>query len=154
MATGTGRVPVTLLSESAFKGTVVGLDASREMLTIASNKLAALSEGANNQVDLVQQVVPFLPFADHTFDAVTCLEALEFFPSDESALIEMKRVLRPGGFLMTSRRRDWEGKLFLTRYRSQGDFESLLTNMGFVEVTSHLWELNYDMAIAWKPTKE
>src|SRR4051812_26329910 len=42
-----------------------------------------------------------LPFADESFDCVTCIEVLEHVPADlrATALAEMKRVLRPGGRL-------------------------------------------------------
>jgi hypothetical protein len=62
----------------------------------------------------------------------------------------MVRVLRPGGFLMTSRRKGWEGRAFLGRYRSADNFQGLLDNLGLVEIRSHLWELNYDMVTARK----
>ena len=47
-----------------------------------------------------------LPFADDSFDVVTCLEALEFLPDPRGALAEMCRVLRPGGTLLTTIRID------------------------------------------------
>jgi ubiquinone/menaquinone biosynthesis C-methylase UbiE len=103
------------------------------------------------RVELVQQTAVPLPFADAVFTAVTCLEALEFFPSDEAALREMVRVLQPGGFLMTSRRAGSEGKAFLHRYRSPADLEALLHYLGLEQVEIQLWQLNYDLVTAVKP---
>lgn len=150
VATGTGRVPALLLAESAFGGRIVALDAAAGMLAQAQIKLAYLSPAQRDQVTLVQQTAEPLPFTAGVFDAVSCLEALEFLPSDKAALQEMARVLRPGGFLMVSRRIGWEGKLFFGRYRSASQFEDHLGQLGFEGVKSHVWQANYDMVTAWK----
>lgn len=150
VGTGTGRVPALLLQEPGFKGRVVGLDAAGKMLALASRKFIALPGDQNCRVALVQQTAAPLPFPDNTFDAVTCLEALEFFPSDVDALQEMVRVLRPGGFLMTTRRRGLEARLFVGRYRSTGDLERILVNLGLLEVETNFWQVNYDLVTAWK----
>ena len=150
VGTGTGRVPNTVLGEATFRGHIIGLDASGKMLAQAKPKLEAISGQAEGQAELVQQSAVPLPFPESTFDAVTCLEALEFFPSDTDALKEMARVLRPGGFLMTSRRRGREGKMFIGRYRSLQTFEAHLRDLGLVDVQSQLWETNYDMVTARK----
>ena len=147
VATGSGRVPFNLFNSPYFHGRIIALDAARKMLGQAAVKLVNQNDG---RLLLVQQTAEALPFSDDTFDVVTCLEALEFFPSDTAALREMVRVLRPGGFLMTSRRKGWEGKVFFGRYRSDGNFKVLLDNLGLVEIRSHLWEVNYDMITARK----
>jgi ubiquinone/menaquinone biosynthesis C-methylase UbiE len=41
-----------------------------------------------------------LPFADETFDAVTCMDVLEHLQDEQPALSEMRRVLKPGGVLV------------------------------------------------------
>lgn len=146
VATGTGRVPVALLREGVFRGRVIGVDASGRMLAEAMGKLRPMGE----EVLLVQGLAGGLPFGDGVFDAVTCLEALEFFPSDEEGLREMVRVLRPGGFLMVSRRTGWQGRMFLGRYRSKADFEGLLASLGVVKVETQLWEVDYDRVIGRK----
>ena len=41
-----------------------------------------------------------LPFEDDSFDLVTCLDVLEHVPDDRQALAEMRRVTKPGGWLL------------------------------------------------------
>ena len=41
VATGTARLPLTLVGEDDFRGHVVGLDYSRQMLRVAAEKLSA-----------------------------------------------------------------------------------------------------------------
>jgi ubiquinone/menaquinone biosynthesis C-methylase UbiE len=147
VATGTGRLPHYLLDAPSFHGRIVGLDPSGKMLTLAAAKLAPFRYRAM----LVQQTAVPLPFRGNCFDAVACLESLEFFPSDAEALTEMVRVLRPGGILMVTRRRGWEAKAFLGRYRTRIQFEKLLASLGLVEVNTQPWQVDYDQIFGRKP---
>jgi ubiquinone/menaquinone biosynthesis C-methylase UbiE len=147
VATGTGRLPVFLLDEPTFNGRVLGLDASARMLSQAWPKLKVYHQRAN----LVRQIAVDLPFGGNVFDSVTCLEALEFFPDDTRALLEMVRVLRPGGTLLVTRRRGWEAKTFVGRYRNRETFEALLLSLGLTAVESRLWQIEYDLVFACKP---
>jgi len=150
VATGTGRVPLLLMNETGFDGRVIGLDASSRMLVQGSAKVATLSVEKRRRITLIRQSAERLPFRDNTLDAITCLEALEFFPSDRAALQEMVRVLRPGGFLMTSRRQGWESQFFLGRYRSKDNLAVLLNDLGLTNVEYYPWQVNYDMVTALK----
>ena len=136
-----------LRAQPTFHGKVFGLDASWNMLRLAQKKVQGFPYRAN----LIQQSVNILPFPDNTFDAVTCLESLEFFPSDIQALQEMVRVLKPGGLIMVTRRRGWEGKLFLGRYRDVNTFETTLNELGFVDVNTQPWQFSYDQVFGRKP---
>ncbi len=49
--------------------------------------------------ELAQASAETLPFADATFDYVTCLGSLEHFLAPGQAIGEMKRVLKPGGLV-------------------------------------------------------
>ena len=147
VATGTGRLPTFLLDEPTFNGRVIGLDASARMLSHARPKLSVYHQRAN----LVQQIAEDLPFAGDVFDAVTCLEALEFFPDDTVAAREMVRVLRPGGTLLVTRRRGWEAKTFVGRYRDQEAFTAFLLSLGLTAVETRLWQIEYDLVFARKP---
>ena len=147
VATGTGRLPHFLLDAPTFNGRVVGLDASEKMLRLAQEKVRPFGHRAS----LVQQVADKLPFANDQFDLVTCLEALEFFPSDTAALQEMVRVLKPGGTLLVTRRKGGEAKLFLGRYRNVKQFEAVLIQLGLEEVHTNPWQMDYDQVFGRKP---
>ena len=146
VATGTGRVPFNLLQSPRFTGQFVALDDSQRMLDVARRKLAPY-EG---RVQLKRHPAVPLPFPDAHFDAVTCLEALEFFPSDEAAIKEMARVLGHGRYLFLTRRRGWEGKLFLRRYRSRETLRAMLEDAGLQQIQFHPWQVNYDLVTALK----
>lgn len=150
VATGTGRVPYDLLDGGAFQGQIVALDDSRKMLDVAQKKLAPFAD----RVKLIHHPAVPLPFGDSQFDMVTCLEALEFFPSDEAALAEMVRVLKPDGHLMVTRRRGLEGRAFLHRYRTEETVQEMLQTLGLEEVRIFLWQLNYDLVTAHKPVEQ
>ena len=150
VATGTGRVPFLLLEDPDFMGNVVGLDAAGQMLLQAQAKMDKQIPANENRVTWIKQSAMNLPFTDSTFDVITCLEALEFFPSDLFALEEMIRLLRPGGFLVTSRRRGRNAYLFFGRYRSVENFEQLLYDLDLVQVRTYLWQVDYDMVTARK----
>jgi ubiquinone/menaquinone biosynthesis C-methylase UbiE len=51
-------------------------------------------------VDLQQGDAHHLAFADDSFDAVVCTLSLCNIPDPDQALVEMRRVLRPGGHLV------------------------------------------------------
>ncbi len=50
-------------------------------------------------IDLVAARCQALPFADRSFDVVTCITVLTFIQNVDVTLREMARVLRPGGRL-------------------------------------------------------
>lgn len=52
-----------------------------------------------------------LPYADNSFDVVLMSEILEHIPSDEAAIAEMVRVLRPGGTAAVTVPRYWPEKV-------------------------------------------
>ncbi|MCX2979904.1 class I SAM-dependent methyltransferase [Halieaceae bacterium IMCC14734] len=60
-----------------------------------------------------------LPFADNTFDKVICSEVLEHIPDYTAALLEIERVLKPGGLFCASVPRRWPEQIcwsFSTAY--------------------------------------
>lgn len=147
VATGTGRLPFFLLQEPEFDGRVVGLDASAGMLDLARAKL----EPFGQRVALIRQTATKLPFADDTFAAVTCLEALEFLPDDTAALREMIRVLMPGGHLLVSRRQGPDRPFFLGRVPDREAFKERLAELGLDDIRTQPWQMEYELVWATRP---
>ncbi|MDE2173231.1 MAG: class I SAM-dependent methyltransferase [Patescibacteria group bacterium] len=79
-----------------------------------------------------------LPFADNTFDCVICLETLEHVEDPRKALIEIHRVLVPGGKFIGSAPFAYElhGEEYgdYWRFTRQG-WENLLTHFKEVSIT-------------------
>jgi len=75
---------------------VVGLDPSPELLRLAGKRAAQ----APVPVSLVRASAEGIPFADATFDATLMTWTLCSIPNPMAALIEMRRVLKPGGRLL------------------------------------------------------
>jgi ubiquinone/menaquinone biosynthesis C-methylase UbiE/uncharacterized protein YbaR (Trm112 family) len=148
VATGTGRLPLALLAEhlAARGGRIAALDLSPGMLRRARAKLRPYGEA----VRLIRQDAGRLPFADGTFDAVTCLESLEFMPRPATALAEMVRVLAPGGVLMVTNRVGVEARLLPGRALPRPAFDALLSTLPLAQVDVHPWQSNYDLATARK----
>jgi SAM-dependent methyltransferase len=80
-----GKVYITDIAENMVK-------MARENATIRSIK----------NVETITAEVSELPFADNSFDAISCRFGFMFFPDMELAAKEMVRVLKPGGRIATS----------------------------------------------------
>ena len=81
----------------------IGVDLSTRDLGTAQRRYTELDQSdPHKRVDLIRGSAFSLPFADHSFDKVICSEVLEHLPSYEDALLELKRVLKPGGLLAVS----------------------------------------------------
>lgn len=88
---GTGRLTLRLAHEFA-RSRVVGCDFSRGMLAQARARSEALA--------LARGDAQHLPFVAGAFDAVVSTEAFHWFPDQDAALRDLRRVLRPGGRLL------------------------------------------------------
>jgi ubiquinone/menaquinone biosynthesis C-methylase UbiE len=145
VATGTGRLPLAMAQHQDFQGHVVGIDLSRNMLDHAPPNLYPYTERAT----FVWGPAEALPFPDDTFDAVTCLEALEFMTQPEAVLKEMIRVMRPGGILLTTQRlntRWMPGKTW-----SQDVVMKRLQTGGLEDVRIQIWQVDYRKVWGRKP---
>lgn len=80
---------------------VVALDAGADEVSQVRATVGAMMEAgevdATDEAGAVQGDALKLPFADASFDRVIAAEVLEHIPSDDEAMSELARVLRPGG---------------------------------------------------------
>ena len=146
VATGTGRLPRALMRQPAFEGRVIGLDLSRRMLSEAVQRTAQFAD----RLTYIWQDARRLPFDDDTFDAVACLEALEFTPNPREVLAELVRVLRPGGVLLVSNRIGSDAKLLPGRAFSSDEFKRVLHDLPLEDINPRSWQMDYDLAWAIK----
>jgi ubiquinone/menaquinone biosynthesis C-methylase UbiE len=87
-------------------GLVIGVDLAEKLLQLARAK--ATQRGLTN-VEFQTGDLTNLRFADGAFDAVVCVFGIFFVPDMESALRELRRVLRPGGRMAIT---TWGPRLF------------------------------------------
>ena len=147
IATGPGYVAARAAERGAD---AVGLDFSETMLAYARSRAPA--------VEFVQGDATALPFADGSFDAVTCAFLLLHLGRPEAAPAEAARVLVPGGRAAFSvwdvpSRGRWLGVVLdafaaaggvpppdvphgppMFRFADDGEFTRLLTDAGLVDV--------------------
>lgn len=98
IAAGTGEPGLTIAT-MLKGGKVIITDLSEDMLEIAREN--AMNRGIKN-IETRACDVCELPFADNTFDAISCRFGFMFFPDMLLAAKEMVRVLKPGGRIATS----------------------------------------------------
>lgn len=93
--------------------TAVGVDLSLNDLCVADERSRPFRDAANHDkgFGLAAANALSLPFANNTFDKVICSEVLEHIPDYRSALLEIERVLKPGGLFCASVPRSWPEKI-------------------------------------------
>lgn len=91
---GTGDWSIALANAVGENGQVIGLDFSKNMLSIAEEKRNALQV---EQLELMHGNAMELPFEDNTFDYVTIGFGLRNVPDYMTVLQEMYRVVKPNG---------------------------------------------------------
>lgn len=94
VACGTGILTRAIAERVGTDGSVSGVDVNPGMLAVA-NRIAPEIEWHEGDAEA-------LPYEDDSFDAVLCQFGLMLFSSPETALQEMKRVLKTGGHLAVS----------------------------------------------------
>jgi demethylmenaquinone methyltransferase / 2-methoxy-6-polyprenyl-1,4-benzoquinol methylase len=130
VATGTGLVA----SELVRRGfTVTGVDQSTEMLSRARRRFG-------DRVELIEASAESLPFGDASFDHLTFTYLLRYVGDPGATLLELARVVRPGGIVASLEfgvpgglaRAPWElyvraglpwsGRVLRNGWREVGDF--------------------------------
>jgi SAM-dependent methyltransferase len=84
---GSGRTLQELVRYGAVQGIELNSDAA---------EMAARRGYGEVKVGRLEE----LPWSDHTFDLITCLDVIEHTPDDGVALRELRRVSKPAGWLL------------------------------------------------------
>lgn len=104
------------LANASGSGEIAGLDFSGNMLQIGKKKLA--ENHLEGQIHLVQGNAMELPFEDNRFDFATIGFGLRNVPDLQQVLLEMKRIVKPGGKVVCLELskpavQPWKGMYFL-----------------------------------------
>ncbi len=91
VACGTGALEALLVKEHPSQP-LSGIDVSGSMLAVARRKLQS-----NPHITFSLGAASAIPFSDRSFDVVVCANSFHYFDNPPACLIEMKRVLKPGG---------------------------------------------------------
>lgn len=114
----------------AFRGLRPGQDCRYVAADISSDMLGRARRRAT-QLDVTDLMeftdadITDLPFPDNTFDLALTFNGLHCLPDPRAAVVELARVLKPGGILRGStcvRGRGWRQDRFVTALRAAGFF--------------------------------
>jgi SAM-dependent methyltransferase len=144
MATGTGRAAIALARRGAI---VTGVDASREMLSVARARAA----DTGLAIEFAEGDAHALAFPDRSFDAVVCLRMLMHVPDWRTALGELCRVSKqrlvfdyPALGSVAALQALWRRAAFAVgrkveayRVLSSRDITRVLDSHGFMVVSTH-----------------
>lgn len=159
---GTGDWTIAL-AKASQTGQVVGLDFSVNMLKVAQQKIH--EQGLEGQIELIEGDAMRLPFPDHSFDHATIGFALRNVPDLVQVLKEMKRVVKPGGQVVSlelskptwplfravylfyfERILPWLGKIFANQYKQYRWLPESLVHFPNYKELAHILEEEVGLA--------
>jgi len=119
-ACGSDGVPTARAERPGGGGNAAGMTAAPHREDLVLSKRTRLMAIDKAKIDprcaelalAVQSDAALLPFAESSFDAVFIRDVLQHIEADDVVVREIRRVLRPGGSLLTtstSARLYWEG---------------------------------------------
>jgi ubiquinone/menaquinone biosynthesis C-methylase UbiE len=145
IGSGAGQLAGHALKYADPHATLTCTDLSRQMLRRARNRLKS------DRPRFVTADLSQLPFADGSFDCITCGYVLEHLPTAEPGLAEMSRVLEPGGriFLLTTEDSfsgAWTSRLWCCRTYNRAELMRLCEQLG-LHWKEELWFTKMHKAI-------
>jgi SAM-dependent methyltransferase len=115
---GDGTLALALMQHGASRAS--GCDPDPRMIARARSQAPCCARS----IDFVVARSQALPYADQSFDVVTCITVLSFVSDPTVAIREMVRVLRPGGRLIVGDLGKWS--FWAVRRRIRGWFGTTL----------------------------
>lgn len=129
VGSGAGQIAGHLLEFADHDARIVCTDLSEQMLRRARQRLKS------NRPEFIAADVTNLPFADGTFDGITCGYVLEHVPDPAHGLSEMARVLRKGGRMLLLATEDnfsgaWTSRLWYCQTYNRRELRKLCESLG------------------------
>jgi ubiquinone/menaquinone biosynthesis C-methylase UbiE len=128
VGSGAGQIIQHLLEFADPGARITGVDLSPKMLRRARRRLKS------DRPALVAADLSALPFADESFDGVTCGYVLEHLPEAHIGLSEMSRVLTRGGRMLLLVTEDtfsgaWTSRLWCCRTHNRQELRNLCESL-------------------------
>ena len=98
LGSGPGFLACEIAEEVGETGRVFAVDISSDMNSISATRAAAA--GFSDRIEISEGNAAALAFPDSAFDAAVSMQVLEYVADPDSALLELARVLKPGGRLV------------------------------------------------------
>lgn len=146
VGSGAGQIALHLLKYANPEAEITCCDLSHPMLRRARNRLfnkaRALQRTSRREkyerlphVEHVVADISQLPFADESFDCITCGYVLEHLPDARLGLGELSRVMQPGGRLLLLTTEDnfggaWTSRLWRCRTYNREELQEISQELG------------------------
>jgi len=129
VGSGAGQIAGHLLEFADRDARITCTDLSSQMLRRARHRLKS------NRPAFVTADVTALPFAEGSFDGITCGYVLEHVPEPEKGLSELSRVLRKGGRMLLLTTEDnfsgaWTSRIWYCRTYNRQQLMELCESLG------------------------
>jgi ubiquinone/menaquinone biosynthesis C-methylase UbiE len=137
VGSGAGQIVRHLLQYADPEASITCVDLSHEMLCRARRRLKS------PRPRLLTADLTRLPFADGTFDCVTCGYVLEHLPEAKIGLAELSRVMAPGAKMLLLTTEDtfsgaWTSRLWTCRTNNRQELARICEAVG-LEWNRELW---------------
>ena len=145
VGSGAGQIAGHLLEFADRDAQITCTDLSTQMLRRARTRLKS------DRPAFVTADVTALPFADGSFDGITCGYVLEHVPEPEKGLTELSRVLRKGGRMLLLTTEDsfsgaWTSRIWYCRTYNRQNLMELCESLG-LHWKNELWFTRVHKAI-------
>ncbi|NLF09889.1 MAG: class I SAM-dependent methyltransferase [Pirellulaceae bacterium] len=129
VGSGAGQIARHLLNYADKDAELFCFDLSHEMLRRARNRLRS------NRPRFVVADLTRLPFADASFDRVTCGYVLEHLPDPRVGLAELSRVMQPGAKMLLLTTEDtfsgaWTSRMWCCRTYNRRELAKICSEVG------------------------
>jgi ubiquinone/menaquinone biosynthesis C-methylase UbiE len=137
VGSGAGQIAKHLVKYSDPQANITCFDLSPEMLKRARQRMKS------NRPNYYAADLSKLPFADGTFDCVTCGYVLEHLPDPRTGLAELARVMVPGGRMLLLTTEDsysgaWTSFLWYCRTYNRHELLNTCQELG-LRLKNELW---------------
>ena len=137
VGSGAGQIAKHLFKYADRDAQITCSDLSSEMLRRSRSRLKTATP-LYVAADMTQ-----LPFADASFDCITCGYVLEHLPDPRTGLVELARVLQPGGRMLLLTTEDnfsgaWTSRLWYCQTYNRRELKRICQEVG-LEWRHELW---------------